>query len=54
MESLTCARYTSSRQKLEGSCAAHPVVMVLLEQAVVDIVGIVVTVCVVRRCIVTQ
>lgn len=53
--SLTCARYSSSCQKLEGSCPAQPVVMVLLdvvvvllEQAVVAV--IVVIVCVVRVC----
>jgi hypothetical protein len=54
MGSLTCARYTSSCQKLEGGCATQPVVMVLLEQALVDIVPIVVTVGVVRCCIVIQ
>ena len=54
MESLTCARYTSSCQKFEGSCAAQPVVMiifdvvVLLEQAIIVIVVIVVIVCVAR------
>jgi len=55
-ESLTCARYTSGCQKLEGSRAAQPVVMlilhmvVLLEQVVVVVV--VAIVCVVRSCIV--
>jgi hypothetical protein len=54
MGSLTCARYTSSCQKLEGSCAAQPVLMVLMEQAVIDIVAILVSVCVVRCCFATH
>jgi hypothetical protein len=42
--SLTCARYTSSRQKFEGGCTAEPVmvdvldVVVFLKQAIVVIV----------------
>jgi hypothetical protein len=54
MGSLTCARYTSSCQKLEGSCAAQPIVMVIIDVVVVlleqVVVIIVVIVCVVRSC----
>ena len=53
-KSLTCACYTSGCQELDGSCAAQPVVMlilyvvVILEQVVIVIVAIV---CVIRSCI---
>jgi hypothetical protein len=55
-ESLTCACYTSGCQKLEGRCAAQPVVMlichvvVFLEQVVIVIVIVDAIVCVVRSC----
>ena len=55
MGSLTCACYTSSCQKFEGSRAAQPAVMIIfdvvvlfLEQAIIVIVVIVVIVCVAR------
>jgi hypothetical protein len=60
-ESLTCACYTSGCQKLEGSCAAQPAVMlilqmvVLFEQVVVVVVIIIVAIVyMVRSCIVVH